>query len=41
LCLNRFDEDTKSSFLDLYSKIDSDVSTTVSDVVPNPGSVLI
>jgi hypothetical protein len=24
LCLNRFDEDTKASFLDLYSKVDSE-----------------
>jgi hypothetical protein len=22
LCLNRFDEDTKNSFLDLYTKVD-------------------
>ena len=25
LCVNRFDEDTKASFLDLYSKVDEDV----------------
>ena len=25
LCVSRFDEDTKSSFLDLYSKIDAGV----------------
>ncbi len=25
LCLNRFDDDTKTSFLDLYSKLDADV----------------
>lgn len=31
LCLNRFDEDTKASFLDLYTKIDSGAST---DPVP-------
>ena len=24
MCVNRFDEDTKTSFLDLYSKIDAD-----------------
>ena len=23
MCTNRFDEDTKSSFLDLYSKVDA------------------
>ena len=27
LCLNRFDDDTKASFLDLYSKIDAGVNT--------------
>ena len=27
LCVNRFDEDTKSAFLDLYSKVDAGVST--------------
>jgi MoxR-like ATPase len=26
LCLNRFDEDTKASFLDLYTKVDSGAS---------------
>ena len=26
LCVNRFDEDTKASFLDLYSKVDEDVA---------------
>jgi hypothetical protein len=26
LCLNRFDEDTKASFLDLYSKIDANIA---------------
>ena len=25
MCVNRFDEDTKTSFLDLYSKIDAGV----------------
>jgi len=24
MCVNRFDEDTKTSFLDLYSKIDAE-----------------
>jgi midasin (ATPase involved in ribosome maturation) len=27
LCLNRFDDDTKASFLDLYSKVDAGVNT--------------
>jgi len=26
LCVNRFDDDTRSGFLDLYSKIDADVN---------------
>ena len=25
MCVNRFDEDTKTSFLDMYSKIDAGV----------------
>jgi len=25
MCTNRFDEDTKSSFIDLYSKVDAGV----------------
>ena len=25
MCINRFDDDTKTSFLDLYSKVDSEV----------------
>jgi hypothetical protein len=34
-CLNRFDEDTKASFVDLYSKVDAgvDIANTVSVVV--------
>jgi len=27
LCVNRFDEDTKEAFIDLYSKVDTDTST--------------
>jgi MoxR-like ATPase len=34
LCLNRFDEDTKRSFLDLYTKIDEDAKPTIETVVP-------
>lgn len=26
MCLNRFDDDTKASFLDLYTKVDSGAS---------------
>ena len=28
VCVNRFDEETKQSFIDLYDKIDADVETT-------------
>ena len=31
MCVNRFDEDTKTSFLDLYSKIDAGVNLDESD----------
>ena len=36
LCLNRFDVDTKTSFLDLYSKIDANAQPK-SDVAVEPG----
>jgi len=29
LCLNRFDDDTKASFLDLYTKVDAGANTEV------------
>ena len=32
LCINRFDDETKQSFLDLYDKIDADVETTEEEV---------
>ena len=36
MCVNRFDEDTKASFLDLYTKIDAGVNIdTVEGVVPD------
>ena len=39
MCVNRFDEDTKASFLDLYTKIDAGVNMdTVEGVVPDPYS---
>lgn len=31
LCVNRFDEDTKEAFIDLYTKVDASVNTTNSD----------
>ena len=33
ICLNRFDEETKQSFLELYDKVDADVDITVEDGV--------
>jgi hypothetical protein len=35
MCINRFDEDTKQSFRDLYSKIDADVIEEETDLVYN------
>lgn len=35
MCLNRFDDDTKASFLDLYSKVDSGINA---EVVPESSS---
>ena len=32
LCINRFDDETKQSFLDLYDKIDADVENTEEEV---------
>lgn len=31
LCLNRFDEDTKASFIDLYTKVDAGADSTVAN----------
>jgi MoxR-like ATPase len=35
LCVNRFDEETKTSFLDLYTKVDGDVSASDDQSVEN------
>jgi hypothetical protein len=35
LCLNRFDVDTKNSFLELYKKVDETVDPVVDAIVPN------
>jgi hypothetical protein len=35
VCLNRFDEETKSAFTDLYAKIDADVDTDTTDTIDN------
>ena len=32
VCVNRFDDETKQSFLELYDKIDADIVTETSDV---------
>jgi MoxR-like ATPase len=41
LCLNRFDDDTKMSFLDLYNKLDADINkpeeTVQATTTPNNG----
>jgi MoxR-like ATPase len=36
LCVARFDEDTKESFLDLYTKIDAGINVGEEPEVPNP-----
>jgi len=36
LCVNRFEEETKTAFLDLYSKIDAKVNATEAPVVEAP-----
>jgi hypothetical protein len=33
LCLNRFDDDTKASFIDLYTKIDAGINPDAPPVV--------
>ena len=35
MCINRFDEDTKLSFKDLYTKIDADVPEAPDTSVEN------
>jgi MoxR-like ATPase len=35
LCISRFDQDTKEAFLDLYTKVDSDVSVATESGVEN------
>jgi hypothetical protein len=35
MCINRFDEDTKTSFRDLYTKIDEEVNAN-DDTVAEP-----
>ena len=41
MCVNRFDEDTKTSFLDLYSKIDAgvDVEETTEEEVSEEADI--
>ena len=34
VCVNRFDDETKQSFIELYDKIDADVSTEEEDATP-------
>ena len=35
VCVNRFDDETKQSFIELYDKIDADVNTEEEDAEPN------
>lgn len=37
LCLNRFDDDTKEAFLDLYEKVDASIGDPTSPASDNPG----
>jgi MoxR-like ATPase len=39
LCINRFDEDTKTSFRDLYTKVDADVIKSDEDLVSDDESL--
>jgi hypothetical protein len=36
LCVNRFDTETKTAFLDLYSKVDAEVKAPVANTVVMP-----
>ena len=38
LCVNRFDTETKTAFLDLYSKVDAEVNAPVANTVTTPVS---
>jgi cobaltochelatase CobS len=33
-CINRFDNETKTSFLDLYTKIDNEVQPVATEAAP-------
>ena len=33
MCVNRFDDETKTAMVDLYTKVDSDVENVVSSTV--------
>ena len=36
VCVNRFDDETKQSFIELYDKIDADVVTDLKEDAPAP-----
>jgi hypothetical protein len=38
LCLNRFDDDTKTSFVDLYTKVDAGAS--IEEIMAPPEEVI-
>ena len=38
VCVSRFDDETKQSFLELYDKVDADFQMPVPEVISNPGT---
>ena len=38
VCVNRFDDETKQSFLELYDKVDADFQMPVPEVISNTGT---
>ena len=41
LCVNRFDEDTKEAFIDLYTKVDASIGATESESSENTNKALV
>jgi hypothetical protein len=40
-CVSRFDEDTKQSFMEFYTKVDADTQMKPPEVSPAPASVAV
>jgi len=38
MCVNRFDDDTKASFIDLYTKVDATTESTISTITIHANS---